>query len=129
MFECQKCRGLVPASESRCPNCSASAKWWKVPLALAGGALATVTLSACYGPACASLVTLPDGTTREVYGGYSCENYDCRLPLTDGGVRQNDAEWQRYCVVESGQDAGSDAGSDGGAGSGGGVDGGVDGGP
>ena len=126
MLECQKCRGLVPESVAKCPNCSASAKWWRVPLAFAGGALATVTLSACYGPACASTVTLPDGTTRPYYGGYSCENYDCRQPLADGGVRERDAEWQRYCEVapvDAGTDGGADAGADAG------TDGGVDGGP
>ena len=69
--------------------------WWKTPLAVAAGGLATVTLSACYGPACVSTITKPDGTKVD---GYSCGgDYDCRNPLPDGGAHANDSTWVMNC--------------------------------
>lgn len=125
MNQCSKCRGLVPEASSECPNCGSGAKWWKAPLAFAGAGLAMVTFSACYGPACATTVKLPDGGTRSSYAGNECGLYDCNA-LPDGGPRPHDAEWNSLCVPVSGYetDAGSDGGADGGA-----RDGGADGGP
>jgi hypothetical protein len=87
--------------------------WWKTPLALAAGGLATVTLSACYGPACVSTITKPDGSTVD---GYSCGgDYDCRNPLPDGGAHENDSTWVMNCgTVDAGNT--NDAGNTGDAG-------------
>jgi hypothetical protein len=65
-------------------------------LALASAGLATVTLSACYGPGCVSTVKLPDGGT-----GYdssiACGTvYDCNT-AADGGTPAHDSEWDRLC--------------------------------
>lgn len=120
MYECQKCQGLVPEQLSTCPNCHAGPKWWKWPLAVLGAGFATVTLSACYGPACATTVTLPDGGTRTVGAGNVCGTFDCRDTLADGGVPP---DWDYFCSERNPSDAGADGGSDGGA------DGGTDAGP
>lgn len=121
MFQCQKCQGLVPDAESKCPNCSSSSRWWSVPLAIAGGALCTVTLSACYGPACAATVKLPDGGIQNYNRAFACMDYDCTQPLADGGVRENDSTWQMVCTdgllgtTDAGKaDGGADGGTDGG---------------
>jgi hypothetical protein len=118
MKRCLKCEGFVPPGAMCCPNCnSTKGAWWAAPLAFAGAGLATVTLSACYGPACAVQVTLPDGGSDLRYsGGQVCgSTYDCRAPLADGGDVQLDPEWKDLCTEPSWPDAGeTDGGSDGG---------------
>lgn len=116
MQQCLKCKGLVPETSSSCPHCRAAPKWWSLPLTIAGGAMAAVTLSACYGPACATTVKLPDGGTTSSYGGNQCNGYyDCTA-TADGGVPVHDAEWQSYCTDSTNvvTDGGADAGTDGG---------------
>lgn len=120
MFECQKCQGLVPEGQSRCPNCNAGPRWWKWPLTVLGAGFATVTLSACYGAPCATTVTLPDGGTTTVGQGRVCGTFDCREKLADGGVP---ADWEYFCGDAPRNDGGTDGGLDGG------TDGGSDGGP
>jgi len=48
MNVCTRCEGFVPEGFAHCPNCRSTRSRWKLSLALAG---ATITLSACYGPA------------------------------------------------------------------------------
>ncbi|MFT3713742.1 MAG: hypothetical protein QM817_39285 [Archangium sp.] len=114
MYECQKCQGLVPENQSACPNCSAGPKWWKWPLAILGAGFATVTLSACYGPACATTVTLEDGGTTTVGAGNACTTatYDCRDRAPDGGYP---SDWDYFCGSRPATDGGNDAGTDGGS--------------
>lgn len=117
MQQCQKCQGLVPETSSSCPNCRATSRWWKTPLAMLGAGLATVTLSACYGSPCATTITLPDGgtTVDNPNAGRSCGTVDCRTPerTEDGGI---DPAWEYACepylpasdagVTDGGTDAG-----------------------
>lgn len=117
MNRCRSCEGFVPQGAESCPNCRSTRRaWWIAPLSLAGAGLASVTLSACYGPGCATAVTLPDGGTRTQYGPTCAATYDCRTAITDGGVPENDPDWDAYCVDHDvNRDAGTDAGvSDGG---------------
>ena len=104
MRQCQRWQGFVPEGSSTCPNCSSTRRWWAVPLAFAGAGLASVTLSACYGPPCAA-TRLPDGGRN--YD--SCLGYDCAAPLADGGVLSSDPEWRTNCL-----DTAPDGGKDGG---------------
>lgn len=115
MHRCTRCSGFVPVEADACPNCrSTSRAWWMAPLAIAGAGLASVTLSACYGPACATAVTLPDGGTLRTYGNANCmQTYDCREPLPDGGPKEEDLTWQLFCNPPT-EDAGTDGGNDGG---------------
>ena len=95
MLRCTRCDGFVPSGSPECPNCRSVKKaWWAGPLALASAGLATVTLSACYGAPCVSLVKLPDGGTRT--DDLSCTTYDCNTS-PDGGVPVHDAEWESHC--------------------------------
>ncbi len=95
MRQCPSCEGFVPEGRAACPNCKST---WKglltFTLAAAGAGVAAVTLSACYGPGCAT--RLPDGTLD--YPGSTCVGFDCTLPLADGGVRTNDPQWAQRCV-------------------------------
>jgi hypothetical protein len=95
MHRCARCDGFVPPDAQACPNCrSSKGSWWRAPLALAGAGLATVTLSACYGPGCISYVTRLDGTrqrTRTCAGDYNCAS------LPDGGVPVHDETWHMLC--------------------------------
>lgn len=89
-----------------------------VPVTLAGAGVAAVTLSACYGAACAVKVTYVDGGVRDTGGVTSCQqSVDCRVPPSDGG---DAVQWRYYCEEKSAADAGVDGGAPG--------DGGVDGG-
>jgi hypothetical protein len=114
MYRCSRCDGFVPEASSGCPNCRSSRAWWSVPLAMAGAGLSVVTLSACYGPACVTdaKTTFPDGSTLQ-----NCyQDFDCRVPLPDGGAREQDPDWLYLCNVspQPGPDAGVDGGTDGG---------------
>jgi hypothetical protein len=104
MHRCTRCEGFVPLDAETCPNCSAMKRWWMAPLAFAGAGLATVTLSACYGPGCVSTITKPDGSTVQ---GFSCAgDYDCRTAT-------HDQTWNMNCLdaTDAGADAGTDAGT------------------
>ena len=128
---CERCGGFVPAGRDACPNCNSSRAWWRVPLAIAGAGFATVTLSACYGPACVTQVKQADGTYKNNYG--SCGQVtDCFGKLSDGGLVGNDPEYNADCQTNLGDagSTGSDAGSDAGVMDGGVSDAGIaDGGP
>jgi hypothetical protein len=65
-----------------------------VPLAFAGAGLATVTLSACYGPSCVTTIKLPDGGTETNRDSFACATIDCGLK-PDGGI-PSDVECQRF---------------------------------
>jgi hypothetical protein len=82
--------------------------WWLAPLSLAGAGLASVTLSACYGPGCLSTVTLLDGGI-ENEPTPTCAPYDCNTAA-------HDDNWSRIClgVVAPAEDGGTDGGTDGG---------------
>ena len=122
MKRCARCDGFVPEGMNACPNCSfgPGAPRWKawltVPLTIAGAGVAAVTLSACYGPACAT--KWPDGTLRDYSGNLapsgSCVGYDCTKPLDDGGNPNNDPTWRSGCLPNHGEDGGTDGGTDGG---------------
>ncbi len=106
---CERCGGFVPAGRDACPNCNSSRAWWRVPLAIAGAGLATVTLSACYGPACVTQVERADGTFTNTYSGAQCgQRVDCTEKNADGGLVANDPEFSDACKVP---DGGSDAGT------------------
>jgi hypothetical protein len=113
MNQCSKCAGFIPEGRSGCPNCGTHLvpRWKKIlglPLAIAGAGATAVTLSACYGPACAT--TLPDGTQK-----FNGQCFDCTQPLADGGVKENDPNWRATCLEpDAGTDAGCDGGTDGG---------------
>ena len=112
---CNRCEGFVPAGSALCPNCHSSKRvWWRVPLAIAGAGMATVTLSACYGPPCVAN-SLPDG--GENHGRGEC-GYDCNQKLSDGGERPRDKTWLEVCTdrpADAGAgDAGATDGGDGG---------------
>jgi hypothetical protein len=106
---CERCGGFVPSASESCPNCKSGRAWWRVPLAIAGAGFATVTLSACYGPACVTQVKLPDGTTHNVYANGQCQFIDCTAKGADGGLVANDPEFAATCQQDA-TDAGSDAG-------------------
>jgi hypothetical protein len=110
MHRCSRCDGFVPLDVATCPNCSSLKKsWWMTPLAFAGAGLASVTLSACYGPGCVSTITKPDGSKVTTYtcGG----DYDC-TKAPDGGVPVHDSTWDMNCQEsDAGTDAGTDAGN------------------
>lgn len=60
---CSSCGGFIPAASACCPNCAAvpsprTRLLWEVAWRL-GGAVAAVTLAACYGPA----------------GGFDCDRH------------------------------------------------------
>ena len=103
LSRCTRCEGFVPHGASSCPNCRSTRRaWWKAPLALVGAGLATVTLSACYGPACTVplRVTLPDGTQKDTHAPYGLEcggTFDCRAALPDGGDVRKDYQWKGLC--------------------------------
>lgn len=107
MHQCSRCQGFVPDGVESCPNCRSGRAWWIVPLALAGAGLTTVTLSACYGPGCAT--RLPDGSLSR-YGDKSCISFDCTRPLADGGEPSQDPEWRSWCLPYAPPDGGTDAG-------------------
>jgi hypothetical protein len=116
MKKCVRCDGFVPEAAVRCPNCRSTRRWWAIPLSILGAGAASVTLSACYGPACAT--KLPDGGYD--YGNANCvgTGYDCTTPLIDGGDKTRDPEWLRTCersTTDAGKDAGADGGADGGS--------------
>ena|SRR5687767_10313284 len=99
MHRCTRCDGFVPEGIEHCPNCRSGKKaWWMAPLTFAGGAIATVTLSACYGSPCAATtVTRPDGGTTTSFEALGCGGtYDCRTG-PDGGAPVQDAEWKALC--------------------------------
>ncbi len=97
MHRCTHCDGFVPEGISECPNCRSGRKaWWMAPLTVVGGALATVTLSACYGAPCVATVKLPDGGTKRDDESLSCEYYDCTTG-PDGGAPVMDSQWQSKC--------------------------------
>jgi hypothetical protein len=113
MNRCSKCEGFIPEAQTRCPNCRSASAWWVTPLAFAGAGLASVTLSACYGVPCVATVKLPDGGVQKSCG----IDYDCTVPLADGGVRTQDPTWVSECTdtrlpVDAGSDGGADGGSD-----------------
>lgn len=105
MQQCKRCDGFVPHGVESCPNCRSSRPWWAIPLAVAGAGLASVTLSACYGPPCAT--KLPDGGLT--YGNGLC--FDCTAPLADGGDPSKDSRWRSECLdspppADGGRDGG-----------------------
>jgi hypothetical protein len=94
-----------------------------MPLAFLGAGLSVVTFSACYGPACATTVKLPDGGTQTDFSGF-CGTYDCTTG-PDGGAPVRDSKWRSLCEPRT-----SDTSSDGGVQDGGSPsDGGADAGP
>ncbi len=109
MQQCSRCQSFVPDGATFCPNCRSARAWWRVPLVFAGAGLASVTLSACYGPGCA--VRLPDGTMS--IPGATCVTYDCTLPLPDGGTPSQDPEWRENCLPWTVKTDGGDGGAGG----------------
>jgi hypothetical protein len=94
MNQCKRCEGFVPDSTDVCPNCrSSKSTWWRIPLAIAGAGFATVTLSACYGPACTA--RLPDNSNAN--DPDVCATVDCNSKLPDGGTKSADANWKAVC--------------------------------
>lgn len=113
LTRCSDCHGFVPSSLAACPNCGAAHERNRSPLATgliaAGGGLAMLALSACYGPGAASnqLCTLPDGgeelcyelTCVETDAGYVCPTCTggadgglvCEYVIPDGGAVSTDA--------------------------------------
>jgi len=112
MNQCVRCNGFVPEGQRACPNCSTLVPKWKAvlafPLAVAGAGVAAITLSACYGPACAT--KLSDGTVTG--GGDIC--LDCTSKQSDGGLVGDDPNNFSECHPGQVQDAGTDGGTDGG---------------
>jgi hypothetical protein len=92
MRQCVGCEGLVPESESSCPNCRVNARsgvWRK--LAVATGTLALVACgiapSPAYGIPCVGKQV--DGGRNGCYG-------DCTTLLPDGGDPRKDPKDSCY---------------------------------
>ena len=100
------CGGFIPAQSTVCPNCKQRSVLRRV-MVIAGGALASMTLAACYGVPCAT-----DRMTGRCID-------PCDETLEDGGSARIDPAFCGVPNTDAGHDAGVDAG----------VDGGVDGGP
>jgi hypothetical protein len=110
MNQCASCEGFVPGGLEVCPNCKSNKRgWWRLPLTVIGAGIASVTLSACYGPPTTTCrLTLPDGTTRDTTEELC--GFDCRNTLEDGGAPASDAKWKAACASSTGDGGVSDAG-------------------
>ncbi len=102
MQPCSQCEGFIPESAASCPNCHAAPVarartsrpgWLTYALTAAGASVASVTLSACYGSPCATV--LPDGGQDRPNA--TCIDFDCTKPLADGGDPRKDTEWHYAC--------------------------------
>ncbi len=88
MKQCSACRGLVPESIPRCPNCAVSSRLGTAVHLAAGAALIGLIVSACspvpmpaYGVACTAKQI--DGGNRGCFGA-------CDVLLEDGGKPSHD---------------------------------------
>lgn len=89
MNQCLRCQGFLPPSVRLCPNCRSTRAWWALPLTIVGAGIASVTLSACYGTACAG--KLPDGGPEcgSSYGDFDAGTADAGTQdagTTDSGT-------------------------------------------
>ncbi len=146
---CSTCGSFLPPYASACPSCARLAPRTRLPaavrglLAIGGGGLLSVTLSACYGAPCAGggsscYNDFCSDSSADTDGDGYCLEYDCDETRADvheyaqdsagDGVDQNCDGVDGVAGTDAGSsDAGSDAGtsSDGGASDGGAGDGGA----